>query len=75
MRVVRNNTLIWGLRFEYGAILKGSQTGLPCESPSPEFEYGAILKGSQTDREFLEFASKFEYGAILKGSQTIHGVN
>ena len=27
MRVVRKNTLIWGLRFEYGAILKGSQTG------------------------------------------------
>ena len=26
MRVVRKNTLIWGLRFEYGAILKGSQT-------------------------------------------------
>ena len=24
MRVVRKNTLIWG--FEYGAILKGSQT-------------------------------------------------
>ena len=36
--------------FEYGAILKGSQTCFvqyPCVL---EFEYGAILKGSQTTR-------------------------
>ena len=35
-------------QFEYGAILKGSQTGLKSYLFPFEFEYGAILKGSQT---------------------------
>ena len=48
MRVVRKNTLIWGLRFEYGAILKGSQTATRLWLIMQVFEYGAILKGSQT---------------------------
>ena len=48
MRVVRKNTLIWGLRFEYGAILKGSQTATAWNTKGRVFEYGAILKGSQT---------------------------
>ena len=70
MRVVRKNTLIWGLRFEYGAILKGSQTnGISCGKYNL-FEYGAILKGSQTNMLILVLTSLFEYGAILKGSQT-----
>ena len=51
MRVVRKNTLIWGLRFEYGAILKGSQTFRRGWKNMPWFEYGAILKGSQTGFE------------------------
>ena len=51
MRVVRKNTLIWGLRFEYGAILKGSQTVPGALTNERKFEYGAILKGSQTTRE------------------------
>ena len=34
--------------FEYGAILKGSQTGGVFYSLNAGFEYGAILKGSQT---------------------------
>ena len=34
--------------FEYGAILKGSQTLIKAESRTAPFEYGAILKGSQT---------------------------
>ena len=34
--------------FEYGAILKGSQTEQGARQISLEFEYGAILKGSQT---------------------------
>ena len=49
MRVVRKNTLIWGLRFEYGAILKGSQTSTSPQRSGEGFEYGAILKGSQTN--------------------------
>ena len=36
--------------FEYGAILKGSQTAMPSEKRVIGFEYGAILKGSQTGR-------------------------
>ena len=35
-------------QFEYGAILKGSQTTRAFELIRLEFEYGAILKGSQT---------------------------
>ena len=35
--------------FEYGAILKGSQTVVRIAEPAPLFEYGAILKGSQTE--------------------------
>ena len=70
MRVVRKNTLIWGLRFEYGAILKGSQTRVPLATRTDLFEYGAILKGSQTVKFWWRIMSKFEYGAILKGSQT-----
>ncbi len=34
--------------FEYGAILKGSQTDGQTVKHVVEFEYGAILKGSQT---------------------------
>ena len=36
------------LKFEYGAILKGSQTIIYILLSHLEFEYGAILKGSQT---------------------------
>ena len=35
-------------QFEYGAILKGSQTAFASVRESNVFEYGAILKGSQT---------------------------
>ena len=35
--------------FEYGAILKGSQTSRQVIVHVVQFEYGAILKGSQTD--------------------------
>mgnify|MGYP000230111890 FL=1 len=34
--------------FEYGAILKGSQTQNLADHVAQPFEYGAILKGSQT---------------------------
>ena len=34
--------------FEYGAILKGSQTSRQVIVHVVQFEYGAILKGSQT---------------------------
>ena len=34
--------------FEYGAILKGSQTPIMITPSASQFEYGAILKGSQT---------------------------
>ena len=36
--------------FEYGAILKGSQTFGTRGNRGTVFEYGAILKGSQTIR-------------------------
>ena len=36
-------------QFEYGAILKGSQTRSPPNRTEQKFEYGAILKGSQTE--------------------------
>ena len=36
--------------FEYGAILKGSQTMLYQWLSQFAFEYGAILKGSQTQK-------------------------
>ena len=39
---------MWLFQFEYGAILKGSQTSDMSSILSPLFEYGAILKGSQT---------------------------
>ena len=35
-------------KFEYGAILKGSQTVPQSAVAGNTFEYGAILKGSQT---------------------------
>ena len=35
-------------KFEYGAILKGSQTLNALYFVFGQFEYGAILKGSQT---------------------------
>ena len=57
-------------KFEYGAILKGSQTGCSTKKDDFGFEYGAILKGSQTGSANPACASAFEYGAILKGSQT-----
>ena len=57
--------------FEYGAILKGSQTFQEDYKMSCKFEYGAILKGSQTTGGYFTGVVWFEYGAILKGSQTI----
>ena len=56
--------------FEYGAILKGSQTELAYMADVERFEYGAILKGSQTYQVRMKTGMRFEYGAILKGSQT-----
>ena len=56
--------------FEYGAILKGSQTKKRLSITGLMFEYGAILKGSQTGTFFRCNEFWFEYGAILKGSQT-----
>ena len=38
-------------KFEYGAILKGSQTSGRFKFFVIRFEYGAILKGSQTYAE------------------------
>ena len=58
-------------KFEYGAILKGSQTVSAVTFPAYEFEYGAILKGSQTRLPLCFCLFTFEYGAILKGSQTM----
>ena len=60
--------------FEYGAILKGSQTAPFGILLKYLFEYGAILKGSQTQISTDDVRGKFEYGAILKGSQTMSGV-
>ena len=40
-------------QFEYGAILKGSQTIAVVTAATPVFEYGAILKGSQTKFLFV----------------------
>ena len=57
--------------FEYGAILKGSQTGVSPHIYIKQFEYGAILKGSQTLVRTSVGVFQFEYGAILKGSQTM----
>ena len=56
--------------FEYGAILKGSQTTRSRSRGRRPFEYGAILKGSQTWLRRVPLSLTFEYGAILKGSQT-----
>ena len=61
--------------FEYGAILKGSQTEKPLVKRLFLFEYGAILKGSQTERRRPIGFYWFEYGAILKGSQTSELIN
>ena len=36
--------------FEYGVILKGSQTAADRGNTNAGFEYGVILKGSQTDK-------------------------
>ena len=57
--------------FEYGAILKGSQTTNKEYLAFSLFEYGAILKGSQTFCNSAVVEPAFEYGAILKGSQTV----
>ena len=62
-------------KFEYGAILKGSQTVSAVTFPAYEFEYGAILKGSQTRLPLCFCLFTFEYGAILKGSQTSELIN
>ena len=43
--------LLYTSMFEYGAILKGSQTFLFKIVPHLLFEYGAILKGSQTKKK------------------------
>ena len=40
--------------FEYGAILKGSQTLILSLTGYKQFEYGAILKGSQTRISYFE---------------------
>ncbi len=61
---------ISNLRFEYGAILNGSQTEKSIFSFPQVFEYGAILNGSQTIVICLKRSELFEYGAILNGSQT-----
>ena len=61
--------------FEYGAILKGSQTTNTFGNYTVSFEYGAILKGSQTILTCGNILPKFEYGAILKGSQTVPIIN
>ena len=58
-------------QFEYGAILKGSQTSEYDAFFAAMFEYGAILKGSQTLSLLGIKSILFEYGAILKGSQTL----
>ena len=39
---------VTGNTFEYGVILKGSQTSCNCGYLLEMFEYGVILKGSQT---------------------------
>ena len=57
--------------FEYGAILKGSQTVDALRVVFLGFEYGAILKGSQTCVITSVREPEFADGAILKGSQTI----
>ena len=53
-------------KFEYGAILKGSQTVFIAVICPSAFEYGAILKGSQTWKHNHTLRRRFEYGAILK---------
>ncbi len=58
------------LRFEYGVILKGSQTYDRNLVVVEMFEYGVILKGSQTMKQQAKLNVAFEYGVILKGSQT-----
>ena len=40
--------------FEYGAILKGSQTLSSSPAIDSLFEYGAILKGSQTGAKIMK---------------------
>ena len=40
--------------FEYGAILKGSQTIHKRTLSHTKFEYGAILKGSQTTAYYID---------------------
>ena len=60
----------YAIVFEYGAILKGSQTTTVILKLCRAFEYGAILKGSQTQKIGYRLSKRFEYGAILKGSQT-----
>ena len=62
--------MLLSILFEYGAILKGSQTAYSRSKSKNVFEYGAILKGSQTYPHRLMGVRGFEYGAILKGSQT-----
>ena len=53
--------------FEYGAILKGSQTGKKLVKHVIQFEYGAILKGSQTiGSGGCIIARKSEFFAFLR---------
>ena len=53
--------------FEYGAILKGSQTLSLCRKQLKRFEYGAILKGSQTiGSGRCIIARKSEFSAFLR---------
>ncbi len=54
-------------QFEYGAILKGSQTGHFNHKRRRLFEYGAILKGSQTiGSGRCIIARKSEFSAFLR---------
>ena len=53
-------------RFEYGAILKGSQTYRFVQINILLFEYGAILKGSQTD-ENAALRERLEKAVCFKG--------
>ena len=53
--------------FEYGAILKGSQTLQDATRRPKKFEYGAILKGSQTiGSGGCIIARKSEFFAFLR---------
>ena len=59
-------------RFEYGAILKGSQTRAGRIGSPNLFEYGAILKGSQTANKLG--VSYGKYKALLSSPQLLKEV-